>query len=91
MYGIVNKAIEELVLANFGEGKWESIKLRSGTDIDYFISSEPYDDDITFNLVQAISQEMRISLSTVFTAFGEWWVLKTTKKKIRRINGSRRK
>lgn len=81
MYGIVNKAIEELVLANFGEGKWESIKLRSGIEIDYFISSEPYDDDITFKLVQAISQEMRMSLSAVFTAFGEWWILITTKKK----------
>lgn len=48
MYGIVNKAIEDLVIANFGEEKWEAIKERSGVDIDFFISSEPYDDDVTF-------------------------------------------
>ena len=57
MYGIVNKAIEELVVANFGEDKWDAIKLRSGIDIDYFISSEPYDDAITFQLAIAVSQE----------------------------------
>jgi hypothetical protein len=34
MYGIVNKAIEELVTANFGEDKW-AIKVRSGIDIDF--------------------------------------------------------
>jgi hypothetical protein len=81
MYGIVNKAIEELVTANFGEEKWEAIKLRSGIDIDYFISSEPYDDEITFKLAQAVSEEMGMTLSAVFIAFGEWWVLKTTKEK----------
>jgi hypothetical protein len=56
MYGIVNKAIEELVIANFLEDKWEAIKVRSGIDIDFFISSEPYD-DITFKLAQ-VSEEM---------------------------------
>lgn len=81
MYGIVNKAIEELVIANFGEEKWEAIKLRSGIDIDYFISSEPYDDAITFQLATAVSQEMEMTLSAVLIAFGEWWVVKTTKEK----------
>ncbi|MFV8366964.1 heme NO-binding domain-containing protein [Flavobacterium sp. XS1P27] len=81
MYGIVNKAIEELVVANFGEDKWEAIKLRSGVDVDYFISSEPYDDDLTFKLAQAVSDEMGMTLSAVLIAFGEWWVMKTTKDK----------
>jgi hypothetical protein len=81
MYGIVNKAIEELVIANFGANKWEAIKLRSGVDVDYFISSEPYDDDLTFKLAQAVSNEMGMTLSAVLIAFGEWWVVKTTKDK----------
>ena len=81
MYGIVNKAIEELVTANFGADKWEAIKLRSGIDVDFFISSEPYDDAITFKLAQAVSEEMGMTLSAVLVAFGEWWVVKTTKDK----------
>jgi len=81
MYGIVNKAIEDLVKTNFGEDKWEAVKLRSGVDIDFFISNEPYDDDITYKLAGAVSEEMGISVGQVLEAFGEWWILKTGKEK----------
>jgi hypothetical protein len=81
MYGIVNKAIEDLVVANFGEEKWEAIKERSGIDIDFFISSEPYDDEVTFKLAVAVSEEMNMSVTEVLIAFGEWWVVKTTSEK----------
>lgn len=77
MYGIVNKAIEDLVLQNFGPEIWETIKLRSGIDIDYFISNEPYDDQITYQLAIATSEETGLSLHDVLVAFGEFWVLKT--------------
>ncbi len=81
MYGIVNKAIQDLVVTNFGEPLWERVKEKSGVDIDYFLSNEPYDDDITYRLAQAVSVETKMSLPDVFVAFGEWWVLKTTKEK----------
>lgn len=81
MYGIVNKAIQELVIANFGEEKWDIILEKSGIEEDFFISSEAYDDDITFKLARAVSDEMNMSLKDVLIAFGEWWVLKTTKEK----------
>ena len=81
MYGIVNKAIEDLVKANFGDEKWDSVKERSGVDIDYFISNEPYDDDITYRLAGAVSEEMEMPVSDVLHAFGEWWILKTGKEK----------
>ena len=81
MYGIVNKAIEELVKENYGEEKWESIKLRSGVDVDYFISNEPYDDAITYQLAGAIATEMEIPLADVLILFGEYWVLKTGREK----------
>lgn len=78
MYGIVNKAIEELVIANFGHEKWLSVKKASGVEQDFFISNEPYDDDVTFRLAQAVSIEMSMSLEEVLIAFGQWWVVKTT-------------
>ena len=81
MYGIINKSIEELVIENFGEDKWELIKTRSGIDVDYFISNEPYDDAITYSLAGAISDEMNVPLSQVLFLFGEWWILKTTNEK----------
>jgi Haem-NO-binding len=81
MYGIINKSIEDLVKANFGEDKWLSILERSGIEVDFFISNEPYDDDMTYQLAGAVAEEMNMSLGDVLTAFGEWWVLKTTKEK----------
>ncbi len=81
MYGIVNRAIEDLVRANFGDDKWDAVKKRSGVDVDYFLSNEPYDDDITFKLAGAVSEELNMPVKDVLGAFGEWWVLKTGKEK----------
>ena len=39
MYGIVNKAIVDLVTTNFGQEKWEEILLKSGVEVDFFISN----------------------------------------------------
>jgi hypothetical protein len=81
MYGIVNKSIEDLVKHNFGNEKWEAILKRSGVNIDFFISNEPYNDDITYQLAGAISEELNVPLSDVLFLFGEWWILQTTKEK----------
>jgi Haem-NO-binding len=81
MYGIVNKAIQDLVTEKFGQEKWEIILTKSGIEEDFFISNEPYDDDITFKLAVAVSEEMNLTVSQVLVAFGEWWVVKTTKEK----------
>ena len=81
MYGIINKAIQDLVLENFGEDKWHIILEKSGIEEDFFISNEPYDDAITLKLAVAISDEMNMSLSAVLIAFGEWWIIRTTSEK----------
>ncbi len=81
MYGIVNKAIQELVTQNFGADKWEAVKLESGVDVDFFLSNEPYNDDITYKLAGAASVVLGITVGQVLNAFGEWWILKTGKEK----------
>lgn len=81
MYGIVNKAIEELVTENFGETTWKEVKAKSGIEIDYFLSTEPYDDSITYKLAMAASEVTGLSLQQVLFSFGEWWVLRTSKEK----------
>ena len=81
MYGIVNKAIEELVTENFGAEKWEIIKEKSGIDVEFFISNEGYDDSITYDLAGTIATELKISVGEVLRVFGEWWILRTGKEK----------
>lgn len=81
MYGIINKSIEELVITNFGEEKWLEIKSHSKIDVDYFLSSELYDDSITYSLAGSISEVMKVDLAQVLILFGEWWIMDTTHKK----------
>jgi hypothetical protein len=80
MYGLVNKAVEELVVSNFGEDKWELIKSKAGVDVDVFISNEAYPDSMTYDLVGAASEVLGTAADDILVAFGEHWVLKTAAK-----------
>ena len=80
MYGLVNKAIEDLVVTHFGEDKWEAIKSKAGVDVDVFVSNEAYPDDMTYDLVSAASEVLGASASSILIAFGEHWVLETAAK-----------
>ncbi len=77
MYGLVNKAIEELVVTNFGEDKWEQIKQKAGVEVDVFVSNEAYPDSVTYDLVGAASEVLGAPARDILIAFGEHWVLKT--------------
>ena len=44
MYGMVNKALHNMVLEAHGEQIWEQIRTRAGVDIEVFISNEGYPD-----------------------------------------------
>lgn len=79
MYGIVNKSIEELIVANYGLDKWNDIKQKSKINIEYFISSESYDDEVTYTLAGTVAEELGITVDEVLYAFGEWWILHTGK------------
>ena len=81
MYGIVNNAIESLVKTNFGEENWQVVLKKSNIGIDYFLNSQPYDDEITFALAEAVSTVNNMPIGDVFRAFGEWWIVKTGQEK----------
>jgi len=79
MYGIINKSIEELVVANYGFEKWEEIKAKSKINTEYFISNETYDDEITFSLATVIATQLEITIDDVLKNFGELWIMHTAK------------
>ncbi len=74
MYGLVNKAVEEMARAASGDEGWERIRRRAEVEEQAFIGMTAYPDDITYRLVGAASAELGISPEEVLVAFGEHWV-----------------
>jgi hypothetical protein len=77
MYGLVNKAVVDLITTKFGEETWNKIKQKAEVDIDVFVSMDGYPDDITYRLVGAASEVLGITTEQVLETFGEHWVLYT--------------
>ena len=74
MYGLVNKAIADMIRSQFGEETWQEIRQLAAVENDTFVSMEGYPDDVTHRLVKAGSQVLGLSSSQIMQAFGVFWV-----------------
>jgi hypothetical protein len=79
VYGMVNKAMEELIVSGYGAGKWQAVKEKAGVHDVVFLSSESYPDKLTYDLVSAASDVLELPAREILVAFGEHWVLKTAR------------
>lgn len=74
MYGLVNRAIQEMVCDHFDEATWEKIKEKAEVLDQQFLILEAYPDDMTHRLVKSASQVLGLSSAEIMQAFGEYWV-----------------
>jgi len=77
MYGMVNKAVEDMVCSTYDEDTWVRIKEAAGVDVDVFISNEAYPDAVTYQLVAAAAEVLDLPTAKVLEAFGGHWVRHT--------------
>ena len=77
MYGMVNRAVEEMVLRHYDAATWEKIKAMAGVEEDAFIGNDAYPDAMTYQLVAAASECLDQPAEQILEAFGEHWVLVT--------------
>jgi hypothetical protein len=80
MYGLINQAIQDLIIQNYGEKSWEEIKHLAHVDIDDFVGMSTYPDSMTYQLIEATSQKLGLSQEEILLAFGEFWILFTAEK-----------
>ena len=73
MYGMVNQAVRELIIANFGEDTWATIHTQAEAP-ETFLNFEQYDDGVTYRLVAAASDALELPAETVLKTFGHFWV-----------------
>ncbi len=79
MYGLINKAVEDLVRTRFNDEIWQKIKKAANVKDEDFISMNDYPDETTFRLVDAAAEILDLSTEELLEAFGEHWVLYTGK------------
>lgn len=79
MYGLVNKAIEEMAIKVGGEDVWKAIKLKAGVEHPAFISMKVYPDEMTYKLVNSASEIFEIPADDLLREFGKHWILFTAK------------
>lgn len=77
MYGLVNRALHELVVARWGLPMWEEIRKRAELDVEEFNGFQAYPDSVTYRLVGAASECLNVSPESLLESFGEHWVLFT--------------
>ena len=75
MYGLVNQAIQGLVLQEHGDEVWQRIRTRAGVAEDAFLPMEALGDEITYTLVGAAAEELQADAGDLLEAFGEYWTL----------------
>jgi Haem-NO-binding len=77
MYGLVNRAIEQLVVSIKGPDAWAHVCQMAQWPDEGFVALQVYDDAVTYRLVGAVSQELNMPPDQVLRAFGEYWILYT--------------
>ena len=77
MNGLINRAIEQLVVSMQGEAGWRGVCAHAGVAADGFVAMKSYDDDVTFRLVEAVSKRLDLPTDQVLEAFGMYWITYT--------------
>jgi hypothetical protein len=77
MYGLVNKALQEMVEKQLGPATWEVVREQAGVTDDVFISMDAYPDEFTYRLIAALCEVTDQKPDVVLHNFGRYWVLDT--------------
>ncbi|MFM7052232.1 MAG: heme NO-binding domain-containing protein [Planctomycetota bacterium] len=75
MYGLINRAVEDLVRSKFGADAWHRIRTRAGLPDEPFVTMERYDDKSTYDLVGAASAELGAPAEAILEEFGYFWTV----------------
>lgn len=77
MYGLVNRAFEQMIIKKYGAENWKKIKHTANVEVEVFISNVSYPDETTYKLVGTASEILKIEIKELLYEFGQYWVLHT--------------
>ncbi|MEW6743057.1 MAG: heme NO-binding domain-containing protein [Planctomycetota bacterium] len=74
MKGVINKGIQELVEARFGEDVWREVRERAECEEPFFAVGKDYPDEMTLALVEALAEVAKLPPEVLLVEFGKFWV-----------------
>jgi len=74
MYGLVNRALQQMVCARCGDEGWQRVRTRAGIEDEVFVRMDSYPDEITEHLLVAASEELNTTAGKLLEDFGRYWV-----------------
>jgi guanylate cyclase soluble subunit beta len=74
MYGLINSAMQDMIVDKFGAAQWEEIHAHSKVPEDSFLTMRSYEDAITYQLVTSASKVLGAPVDTCLEMFGVYWV-----------------
>ncbi len=77
MYGIINRALKDMVVERFGNDVWNGVLLDSGVPEESFLRMRSFDDEITYQLVGAASKVLQVPTEDCLHMFGVHWITTT--------------
>lgn len=72
MKGVIFRALEELVVTNYGMGQWETFLSQAGLGERYFLGPKSYPDEELIKLVDVISSTLNMPKSDLIREFGRY-------------------
>ncbi|MBK8161139.1 MAG: heme NO-binding domain-containing protein [Rhodospirillaceae bacterium] len=73
MYGLVNIAAKELITGEFGAAAWDEIRHKAHIVDDDFVGMQEYPDALTYRIIEAASDLLRVPGADLLKAFGTYW------------------
>ena len=77
MYGMVNKAVQNLLLTHPGEDTWQQVKRKAGAANEIFITTQSPRDEVTSKIIGATSEVLEQSTGKILKISGRGWELET--------------
>lgn len=74
MYGMIHRAIRELVLEEAGDSAWDDLERQLGIGPADMISAMVYPDDQTIALLAAAAERLGLAMPECLRRFGRYWV-----------------
>jgi hypothetical protein len=74
MYGMINRALEDMVLSYHGQETWRTVLRKANVDVEMFVRMETYPDSMTYSLVGAASEVLGKTVPDLLRDFGIFWV-----------------